>query len=128
MGIIQIEGLKELQKQLKKNADLSDVKFVVRQNGSELQRRMQKKADFKGHYGYKKGAKGKVFIKPTGTTKRSIGLEIKDGGMTADVGPTTDYAEYLEFGTRFMEAQPFAQPALDEQKEQFISDLKKIMR
>lgn len=128
MGIIQIEGIKELQKQLKRNADLSDIKFVVRQNGSELQRRMQGKADFKGHYGYKKGKKGKVFIKPTGTTKRSIGLDIKDGGMTADVGPTTEYAEYLEFGTRFMNAQPFAQPAFDEQKDLFISDLKKIMR
>lgn len=127
MGLIQIEGIKELQKELKKRADLSDIKFVVRQNGSELQKRMQKKADFKGHYEWKKG-KGKVFKKPTGTTKRSIGLDIKDGGMTADVGPTTDYAEYLEYGTRFMEAQPFATPAFDEQKDQFISDLKKIMR
>lgn len=126
MGYIEIEGLKELQKQLKKNADLSDVKFIVRQNGSELQRKMKKKADFHGHYEWKKGA-GKVFKKPTGTTKRSIGLEIKDGGMTAEVGPETEYAEYLEFGTRFMEAQPFAQPALDEQKDIFISDLKKIM-
>ena len=114
MGYIEIEGLKELQKQLKKNADLSDVKFIVRQNGSELQRKMKKKADFKKGY-------------QTGTTKRSIGLEIKDGGMTAEVGPETEYAEYLEFGTRFMEAQPFAQPALDEQKDIFISDLKKIM-
>lgn len=115
MGFIQIEGIKELQKELKKRADISDIKFVVRQNGSELQKRMQKKADFKKGY-------------QTGTTKRSIGLEIKDSGMTADVGPTTDYAEYLEFGTRFMEAQPFVRPAFEEQKDQFISDLKKIMR
>lgn len=115
MGLIEIKGLKELQKQLKKNADPADIKFIVRQNGSELQRRMQDKADFTKGYA-------------TGTTKRSIGLEIKDDGMTAEVGPETEYAEYLEFGTRFMDAQPFVQPALDEQKDIFISDLKKIMR
>ena len=115
MGLIQIEGIKELQKELKKRADISDIKFVVRQNGSELQRKMQQKADFKKGY-------------QTGTTKRSISLDITDSGMTADVGPTTEYAEYLEYGTRFMEAQPFATPAFDEQKDQFISDLKKIMR
>ena len=115
MGIIEVKGLKDLQKALKRSASLDDVKAVVRQNGSELQKKMQSKADFKMGY-------------QTGTTKRSIGLEIKDGGMTAEAGPTTEYAEYLEFGTRFMQAQPFVQPALDEQKDQFISDLKKLVR
>lgn len=124
---IDIEGIEELQKKLKKNADPSDVKFIVRQNGAELQKRMQKKADFHGHYEYKKG-KGKVFKKPTGTTKRSIGLEITDSGFTAEVGPETEYAPYLEYGTRFMEAQPFVEPAFNEQKDIFISDLKKIMQ
>lgn len=127
MGVIEVKGIKELQKKLKKCADLSDVKFVVRQNGSELQRKIQKNADFHGHFEWEKG-KGLQFKKPTGTTKRSVSLEIKDGGMTAEAGPETDYAEYLEFGTRFMEAQPFVQPALDEQKDQFIRDLKKIMQ
>lgn len=114
MGVIEVKGLKELQKQLKKNANMDDVKFIVRQNGAELQKRIQQKADFTKGY-------------QTSTTKRSVGLDIKDGGMTAEAGPTTDYAEYLEFGTRFMEAQPFVQPALDEQKDIFIKDLKKIM-
>lgn len=127
MGIIEVKGLKDLQKALKRSASLDDVKAVVRQNGSELQRKIQKNADFHGHYEWEAG-KGKVFKKPTGTTKRSVGLEIMDGGMTAEAGPTTEYAEYLEFGTRFMEAQPFVQPALDEQKDQFISDLKKLVR
>lgn len=127
MGVIEIEGLKELQKQLKKNADMSDVKRIVRKNGSELQRKMQDKADFKGHFAWEKG-KGMVHVSPTGETKRSIGIDIKDDGFTAEVGPTTEYAEYLEFGTRFMEAQPFAQPALDEQAPKFINDLQKLVR
>ena len=115
MGVIRIEGLEELQKKLIKNANMDDVKRVVRQNGSELQRRIQKNADFDKGY-------------QTGTTKRSVGLEIKDSGLTAESGPTTEYSEYLEFGTRFMEAQPFVKPALDEQSKQFENDLKKLVK
>ena len=124
---IDVKGIKELQKKLKKNADPSDVKFIVRQNGAELQKRMKQKADFHGHFEWVKG-KGKKFKKATGTTKRSIGLEITDSGFTAEVGPETEYSPYLEYGTRFMEAQPFVEPALNEQKDIFISDLKKIMQ
>ena len=115
MGVIRIEGLEELQKQLKKNANMDDVKKVVRHNGSQLQQKIQQKADFKKGY-------------QTGTTKRSVNLEIKDGGLTAESGPTTEYAEYLEFGTRFMDAQPFVKPALDEQSKKFESDLQKLVK
>lgn len=115
MGVIRIEGLEELQKKLKKNANMDDVKKVVRHNGSQLQRKIQEKADFKKGY-------------QTGTTKRSVGLEITDGGLTAEAGPTTDYAEYLEFGTRFMEAQPFVKPAMEEQSKKFESDLQKLVK
>ena len=115
MGVIKVEGLEELQKKLKQNANMDDVKRIVRQNGSELQRKIQSNADFDKGY-------------QTGTTKRSVGLEIKDGGLTAESGPTTEYSEYLEFGTRFMEAQPFVKPALDEQSKQFEKDLKKLVK
>ncbi len=115
MGVIRIEGLEELQKKLKKNANMDDVKKVVRHNGSQLQQKIQQKADFKKGY-------------QTGTTKRSVSLEIKDGGLSAESGPTTEYAEYLEFGTRFMEAQPFVKPALEEQSKKFESDLQKLVK
>lgn len=115
MGVIRIEGLEELQKKLKKNANMDDVKKVVRHNGSQLQQKIQEKADFKKGY-------------QTGTTKRSVGLEITDGGLTAEAGATTEYAEYLEFGTRFMEAQPFVKPAMEEQAKKFESDLQKLVK
>lgn len=115
MPKITIKGIDELQKRLKQNVTLDDVKKVVRQNGSELHERMQDKADFKKGY-------------QTGTTKRSIGLEIKDSGFTAEVEPTTEYSPYLEFGTRFMEAQPFVRPAFDEQVQQFKSDMQKLVK
>lgn len=115
MPKIKVEGLKELEKKLKANVTLDDVKSMVSRNGREMQQKMQEKADFKKGY-------------QTGTTKHSIGLEIVDGGFTAEAGARTEYAPYLEHGTRFMEAQPFIYPAFDEQKEKFISDLKKKMR
>ena len=66
MPKIKIEGADELIKKLKANATLEDVKKVVRHNGAELQKKIQKNADFKKGY-------------QTGTTKRSVGLEITDG-------------------------------------------------
>ena len=115
MAHIKIDGLDKLEKKLKANVKMEDVKRVVRQNGAELQKRMQSKADFTKGY-------------QTGTTKRSIGLEIQDSGLTAESGPETEYSPYVEFGTRFMEAQPFVRPALEEQAQQFKSDMQKLVR
>lgn len=115
MPSIKIQGIDRLQKKLKKNVTLNDVKRVVRTNGSQLQTGMQEKADFKKGY-------------QTGTTKRSIELEIHDNGMTAIVGPGTEYSPYLEYGTRFMESQPFIRPAFNTQKEKFKRDLDKLVR
>ena len=127
MPKITITGLDTLQKKLKQNIKMQDVQRVVRHNGSQLQRKMQRKADFHGHFEWKAG-KGKVFKKPTGTTKRSITLSLSDGNFTATVEPTTEYSPYLEYGTRFMEAQPFVRPAFEEQKEIFKEDMKKLVK
>ena len=115
MAKIKIEGLDKLQKALKKNVTMYDVKRVVRKNGADMQDKMQTNADFTQGY-------------QTGDTKRSIGLEIKNGGFTAEVAPTTEYAAYLEFGTRHMDAQPFVKPAYDAQKEKFVKDMKKLVK
>lgn len=114
-NVIKFEGLYELQKGLKKNITLDHVKDIVKQNGAEMQERMQEKADFKKGY-------------QTGTTKRSIGLDIVDAGLTADVAPTTEYSPYLEFSTRFMEAQPFVRPSFEEQVEIFKKDMAKLVK
>lgn len=112
---VDIDGIDKLEKALRENVTLQDVKKVVRYHGASLQRGMQEKADFKKGY-------------QTGTTKRSIGLEISDSGMTADIGPETEYSPYLEYGTRFMEAQPFINPPYEEEKRKFKSDMQKLAR
>lgn len=115
MPKLRIDGLDKLQRALKENVTMDDVRRVVKHNGSELQRKMQRAADFTKGY-------------QTGATKRSIGLEFEDSGFTAVVEPTTEYSPYLEYGTRFMEAQPFVNPAYTEQKAKFLQDMQKLVR
>ena len=66
MGEIKIIGMEKLQKKLKKNVSMDDVKRVVRHNGAEMEEKAQRNAPV-----------------DTGTLKRSIGLEITNGGMNA---------------------------------------------
>lgn len=122
MPKIRVIGLKELQKALNTEEAQAEIKKIVRHNGAELQSKAQQKADFKGHY------EGNKFVPPTGNLKRSIGLEITDGGYTAEVEPMAEYAGYVEVGTRFMEAQPYLKPAYEEQVKQFKSDMQKLVR
>lgn len=116
MPKITFEGdLDKLHRRLKENVTMDDVRRVITHNGQQLQSKMQRKADFAKGY-------------QTGQTKRSIGLEFCDGWKTAEVEPTTEYSPYLEYGTRFMDAQPFVKPAFDEQKEKFKKDMDKLVR
>ena len=111
MSDIEVIGLDEINAKLKRNMNLNIVKTIVKKNGAELQKKAQRYVPI-----------------ATGELKRSIGLSIKDGGMAAVVTPATDYAEYVEYGTRFMESQPFLRPALGEQKQTFIKELEKVMK
>ena len=119
---MKITGIDALQKKLRKNATLDDVKHVVKSNGAQLTTRIQKYAVFRGHY------EGKKFVKPTGFTKRSVILSLSRNNLEATTGPTSDYGGYLEVGTRFMGAQPFVKPAFDIQKKIFINDLKELLK
>ena len=110
MGDIKIVGMEKLQKKLKKNVSMDAVKRVVRHNGTEMQTKAQQNAPV-----------------DTGTLKRSIGIEVTDSGMTAEVEPTAEYGPYVELGTRFMEAQPYLKPAFNVQKEKFKKDMNKLV-
>lgn len=110
-GTVTFKGQTELSAALMRKAKLEDVKTVVRANGARLQR----------------GAKAKAPI-DTGTLFRSIDLQIKDSGLSAVVQPHTEYAAYVEFGTRKMSAQPYLKPAFNTVRAQFISDLRKLTK
>lgn len=122
MAKIKVVGIEKLQRKLKKNVQMDDVKRQVRKHGGQLQEKAMRNApvgtpESTGIPGY-----------VGGTLKRSIGIEITDGGMSAEVEPTAEYAPYVELGTRFMKAQPYLKPAFDEQKEKFKKDMQKLVK
>ena len=113
MGL-KIHGIKKLKIDLKDNAQMRLVKEIVKKHGASLQQEMVKNAVFKGGYS-------------TGATRRSINLLNEKGGLTARVKPTTKYSPYVEYGTRFMDKQPFVKPAFQQVKKEFVKDLKKLV-
>ncbi|MCT4436103.1 hypothetical protein [Lactococcus phage CAP] len=108
---MKITGADALKKKLRQNATLSDVKHIVKSNTVNMNSKMQNLAPV-----------------DTGNMKRSITSEFTDGGFTGTTQPHTDYAGYVEYGTRFQEEQPFVRPAFEEQKKVFINDLNRIMK
>lgn len=62
----------------------------------------------------------------TGATKASIfasnpdGSELDEHSMSAEIGPTTEYSPYLEFGTSRMAPHAFMGPALDRHAPDFL--------
>ena len=55
----------------------------------------------------------------TGFLRNSITVD-EVTPMEAIVGPHTDYAEHVEFGTSRMAAQPYMRPALDEHEGEIV--------
>lgn len=117
---VYFTGVDALSRKLKENASMKDVKTIVKVNSEELERTMREKAQFKGHY-----HNGR-FVSPTGTTRRSIDRKMSRNGMQGKVGPKTEYSPYLEYGTRFMSAQPFVGPSFRKQSVIFIKDLARL--
>ena len=116
MGDIKIVGLQKLQKKLRDNVNMTKVRITVQKNGDRLNDRMKENTKTAFTKGYSQG-----------DTAGSINTVITDGGLTVEVQPTTEYAGYVEYGTRFMEAEPFVKPAFDAQKEIFEKDMKKLV-
>lgn len=108
---MKITGIDALQKKLIKNVTLDDVKYIVKSNIVNMNKSMQKLAPV-----------------DTGYMKRSITSEFTDGGLTGTTEPHTDYAGYVEHGTRFQAAQPFIKPSFDVQKNVFKNDLERLTK
>ncbi len=126
MGNIRFElkGLDKLQAKLQRVAKMEEVEHIVEENGKAmLEKAIKNTEKFRGHY------RGKKLIKPTGATKRSLSENSsKLEKFKYRVAPGTDYAAYVELGTRKMSAQPFIKPAFDDQKKLFKRDLERLVK
>ena len=124
----ELKGLEKLQTKLQKVSKMEEVERIVEKHGSDMQKRAVTNASkFRGHYEGR--GKNRRFVKPTGATKRSISVNSsKIGRFKYRVAPGTDYAAYVELGTRKMSAQPFIKPAFDDQKKLFKDDLERLVK
>ena len=108
---IELRGIDKLNKGLNDLAKLEAAKRIVKQSGAELQQKAMRNAPV-----------------DTGTLKRSIRLELKDGGMTAEVRATAEYAPYVEFGTRFMYPRPYMAIAFEEVYRSFKQKMDALVK
>lgn len=100
---VQVEGLKELQKQL--------------ENLDEQAREGAADAVDESAEALAQGMRNRVPI-DEGTLLADIDTQVDRAALTATVGPLSDdsyYAFFVEFGTSSMGAQPFATPAVEEE-------------
>lgn len=109
--MLKIKGTADLIGKLKRNANLDDVKDVVKLNGSEMHRKAQRYAPVE-----------------TGNLKRNIRYHSEDNGFVAKVASEADYAPYQEWGTRYQSGKPHVGPSFNEQKTQFLKDMKRLMK
>lgn len=130
MGSLRFElkGLEKLQNKLQKVAKMEEVERIVEKHGEAMQKKAVNNASrFRGHYEGR--GKNRRFVRPTGATKRSISVNSgKIDRFKYRVAPGTDYAAYVELGTRKMSAQPFIKPAFDDQKKLFKNDLERLVK
>lgn len=107
----EIKGTDQLIQKLHNSMNMDRIKEVVRNNGAEMENKMKRKAAV-----------------DTGFMRRSVNMTLHENGMTVSVMPTAHYSVYVEYGTRKMSAQPFVRPSYHEQKQQFIKDMKRVMK
>lgn len=108
---LSYKGIDQLLNHLDKAATLKDAQNIVKSNTADLSKRMQSQVPV-----------------DTGFLRRSIKMSISDGGFTGLVHPTAEYSPYVEYGTRFMSAQPFIKPSFEVQKAIFIKDMLRLVR
>ncbi|WP_059442621.1 HK97-gp10 family putative phage morphogenesis protein [Leuconostoc mesenteroides] len=112
-----VTGVDKLSKELLSRASAGDIKSVVKRNTTQMQQQTMSNASSVYTKGYS-----------TGDTKKSIGISLKDSGMSGVAGLGMEYNQYTEVGTRFMAAEPLLKPVFNKQKTVFKSDLEKLLK
>jgi HK97 gp10 family phage protein len=96
---IRLTGDRALREAIKKASNPRPVlQAIVRHDTAEL----AKNVKLETRTAFTKG-----YSHPPGNTARSTRASFEDGGLTGIVEPQTSYAAYVQYGTRFMDAEPF---------------------
>lgn len=108
---IEVKNIDRVIKNIDKyGAEVQDkIKQVLADGGMKIQTEAQNRAPVR-----------------TGTLRASI--EYKPNGLQVEVVAGVDYASFVEFGTRFMEPQPFLTPAFELVAPQIERDIKEVLQ
>lgn len=98
---------------------------------AEVSQQMARAAVDKSAFDVERIAKQNIVDKniiDTGATLNSVGVTRSGGGTfaRAEIGPTTEYAPYLEEGTYRTPPRPFMAPAIDEVEPGFVAAMEQI--
>ena len=64
----------------------------------------------------------------TGTTMNTINARRDDAeGLSWRIGPSTEYAPFIEYGTIYMRARPFMTPALETEAPRFVEAMRQLL-
>ena len=63
----------------------------------------------------------------TGDTRGSISVDPGTPSFSQRIGPETEYAPFIEFGTRYMAARPYMVPALEKERNRFLEALANVL-
>jgi len=114
---IKFQGINETKIKFKKMADMSLVKQAIKSNTVALQENAI-------------GRMPNTYVK--GYSKRYTAQHTNpyflNNGFTGKVTMETEYSQYLEYGTRYMSAEPVMKPALNEIYPRFVSDIVKAAK
>ena len=111
MTDIVIEGGDEMVRAIRNRFNEDKVARVVKRNTSQAQQKAMRLAAV-----------------DTGFMKRSITMRIDVTGLAGYIVAGASYSSYVEFGTRYMDSQPFMRPAAREQAPIFLNDLRNLIR
>lgn len=114
---LNFQGIEQTTTKLGKIADMTAVKAALKQNTVNLQENVIRRMPITYIKGYS-----------TGFTENHTNSYFSNGGLTGKVILETSYSQYVEFGTRYMSAEPVMKPALNEIYPQFVSDVKKAAK
>ena len=113
---MDLDGLYALLAKLDRMDDEieDDVGEIVKNNTIELTGRTVRNANFTKGYA-------------TGFTRRNIETNMVDKlhGKTIS---KSGHSGFLEYGTRYMDAQPFLFPSVNAQRPKFLADLERLVK
>lgn len=92
---------------------------VLDSNVRPIQRRMKISAELAAARSARNIAKRAKELAPKDTGALAESIEAKGNGATWTVEVGVDYGGFVEFGTRYMDAQPYLGPAAEERFHEF---------